>query len=263
MPGIKYPSLLVLRAECLLREIHGRFHGDPWLRGKRDAFKGERAVIIGNGPSLNMLDLSKIRGEITFGTNGIYTVAEEIDLTFFCYVSLWWYKNNVEAIRNVHCQRRFIPRQFSELDSGVPTSWMNVYYPRNWYISSYVLPVPARFGYSPHSLLYAGGSVTFLSLQIAYWLGFKQVVMIGFDHSYTKNDATLSKPMGGLVRNENSHFRGDYMPKDHAYHVSLHAMERGYQLAKDVYVKAGREIVNATPGSKLDVFPKVTYDELF
>ena len=38
----------------------------------KDIHKGERCFIIGNGPSLNKLDLSKIKDEYTFGVNAIY-----------------------------------------------------------------------------------------------------------------------------------------------------------------------------------------------
>ncbi len=38
----------------------------------RDRHRGERCFILGNGPSLIRLDLSKLRGERTFGLNRIY-----------------------------------------------------------------------------------------------------------------------------------------------------------------------------------------------
>jgi hypothetical protein len=38
----------------------------------RDKFAGRRAFIIGNGPSLNKVDLTKLKNEITFGVNSIF-----------------------------------------------------------------------------------------------------------------------------------------------------------------------------------------------
>ena len=53
------------------------FH--PWRRASiqrlaayKDKHKGERCVIIGNGPSLKQTDVSKIKNEFTFGMNRIY-----------------------------------------------------------------------------------------------------------------------------------------------------------------------------------------------
>jgi hypothetical protein len=42
------------------------------LRDLRDKHKGKRCFIIGNGPSLKNMDISKLKNEITIGSNGIY-----------------------------------------------------------------------------------------------------------------------------------------------------------------------------------------------
>ena len=38
----------------------------------RDRHKGERAFVIGNGPSLNRCDLKLLKKEVTFGVNSIF-----------------------------------------------------------------------------------------------------------------------------------------------------------------------------------------------
>jgi len=43
----------------------------------------------------------------------------------------------------------------------------------------------------------------------------------------------------------------------------LETSERAYTMAREAYQKAGREILDATIGGKLQVFPKVAYDSLF
>ena len=42
------------------------------LASYRDIHKGERCFIIGNGPSINGMDLARLKGEYTFGLNRIY-----------------------------------------------------------------------------------------------------------------------------------------------------------------------------------------------
>ncbi|MBU0512166.1 MAG: hypothetical protein KJ638_10780, partial [Chloroflexi bacterium] len=56
----------------------------PWRRESiarlaalKDIHKGERCFIIGNGPSLKRTDVSKLRGEFTFGMNRIYLAFPE------------------------------------------------------------------------------------------------------------------------------------------------------------------------------------------
>ena len=38
----------------------------------REKFRGKRCFVIGNGPSLNELDLTKLKDELTIGSNGLY-----------------------------------------------------------------------------------------------------------------------------------------------------------------------------------------------
>ena len=45
--------------------------------------------------------------------------------------------------------------------------------------------------------------------------------------------------------------------------ADLDTSEVGYIMAREAYRKAGREIVDATVGGKLTVFPKVDYNSLF
>ena len=58
------------------------------LRALKDAYKGERCVIIGNGPSLKMTDVQKIRYEYTFGMNRIYLAWEEWGFSTSFFVSV-------------------------------------------------------------------------------------------------------------------------------------------------------------------------------
>ena len=43
----------------------------------------------------------------------------------------------------------------------------------------------------------------------------------------------------------------------------LDTSEVGYIMAREAYAKAGRQVVDATVGGKLTIFPKVDYNSLF
>jgi len=49
-----------------------RRHPERSLRPLQDAFRGRRAFLIGNGPSLNETPVERLRDELTFGVNNIY-----------------------------------------------------------------------------------------------------------------------------------------------------------------------------------------------
>ena len=69
------------------------FH--PWRRASvhrlaayKDLHHGKRCFIIGNGPSLRELDLSKLRHEFTFGMNRIYLLFPELGFNSTYFVSI-------------------------------------------------------------------------------------------------------------------------------------------------------------------------------
>ncbi len=237
---------------------------DTWLSQAKDIHKGERCFVIGNGPSLNSCDLSLLKKEVTFGVNGIFLHPDFIP-TYYMTISYFFWKYYVEQIRNVRCQRRFLPTDLLQLESDVPTSWINFKRPEYFSEDGTLLPVPPRFSTRPDTIVYGGGTVLFACLQLAYYMGFDEALLLGVDHDYGQGDNETSHGGYNVKGSEisNSHFRENYFAPDATVHLDLPAMERGYELAKEAFEKAGRRIVNASPGSKLDVYPKVDYLSLF
>lgn len=241
---------------------------DEWIKSAKDLHKGKRCFIIATGPSLNKLDLSKLKGEICFGVNGTYML-NNVDLSYFVYVSDWWHKQHIEGLRTVKCIRRFLACEVqNELASVVPTTWYNKIDPKYHSRWKTPLPVPAGFSYKPDRYIYAGGSVVFVCLQLAFYMGFSEVIIIGLDHSYSrKKDNDFKKHGGGFLKTSSgtdTHFSSVYnKPGAIDSHIDLDAMERGYNLADKAFEKNGRHIFNASAKTQLTVFQRVDFDSLF
>jgi hypothetical protein len=83
---------------------------------------------------------------------------------------------------------------------------------------------------------FSGMTVVYVALKMAYYLGFETVHLWGVDHSL-----------------EWSHYRSDYPAGDVIRRGGLMAeMEYHYQLAADVYNRAGKRILNHSYPSNLD-----------
>ncbi len=240
---------------------------DEWLKKNKNSHKGKRCFILATGPSLNKINLEKIKDEFTIGVNGIYKIAQEINLDHYIYVSNWYWKHHVEGIQNVPCKRRFLPLELrTELDSKIDTSWINILRPKYYSKLGYPLTVPSSFSKKPQKFFSAGGSVVYLALQLAYHLGFNEIIILGLDHNYKKDDYN-SKKHGGYVydaaQGDKAHFDKNYIPVGTKYHVDLDAMENGYKIAKKIFENDNRRILNASPDTKLNIFEKIEYDRLF
>ncbi|HPS42781.1 MAG TPA: DUF115 domain-containing protein [Anaerolineaceae bacterium] len=233
------------------------FH--PWraesirkLQALRDTHKGERCVIIGNGPSLKNTDLGKLRDVFTIGMNRFYMAFPELGFTTSLLLTV-----NDLVIEQCADDLRQLP-------IPVFVSWRGRKYiqpaPNLHYLwTSYVLP---RFSANAAGRLWEGATVTFVAMQLAYYLGFKQVVLIGVDHNFT----TQGKPNTTVVStgDDPNHFNPGYFGKGFRWQLpDLETSEIGYRLAKDAYAKDGRELLDATVDGKLTVFPKVDFNSLF
>lgn len=218
----------------------------------KDKHQGQRCFIIGNGPSLRKTDLSRLENEFTFGLNRIYLLFDELGFATTYYVSV----NKLvigqcaqEIIEQVPCPK-FISWHARDLIKF--TADMIFLHSRN----------DCRFYTDITEGVWEGATVTYVALQIAYYLGFHKVILIGVDHSF----ATKGTPHTPVVSqgDDPNHFDRRYFGKDFRWNLpDLETSELAYHLAKGQFERANREIVDATIGGRLQVFPKVDYHTLF
>ena len=104
-----------------------------------------------------------------------------------------------------------------------------------------------------------------LILQLAYYMGFSEVYLIGFDHSYQiPADAMVRGTVIVSNNTDPNHFHPEYFGKGFRWHdPRIDRMELAYHRSKTVFEASGKRILNATVGGKLEVFDRVQYSSLF
>jgi hypothetical protein len=214
--------------------------------------QGKRCFIIGNGPSLRQTDLSKLRDEFTFGLNRIYLAFPEWGFTTSYYLSM-----NDLVVEQCSKDIRGLPMpKFIAWRSRKHLSPADDLY---YLYTSYTGP---KFAQDVSGRLWEGATVTYVALQLAYHLGFETVILIGVDHSFT----TQGKPNTTVVSEgeDPNHFHAGYFGKGFRWQLpDLETSEKAYIMAREAYQLDGRQVLDATVGGKLTVFPKVDYDTLF
>lgn len=231
----------------------------PWrkdsirkIKALRNSHTGEQCVIIGNGPSLRETDLSKLRNVFTIGMNRFYLAFEELGFMTSYLLSV----NNLVIEQ---CAEDFRGLPIPTFVSWRGRKWIKPSENLHYLYTSYLLP---RFSENAAGRLWEGATVTFVAMQLAYFLGFKQVVLIGVDHSFT----TKGTPNSTVVStgDDPNHFNPSYFGKGFRWQLpDLETSELAYCMARDAYKSGGRIILDATVGGKLSVFPKVKFDSLF
>lgn len=238
-----------------------RWH--PWrresikrLESLKDVHRGERCFVIGNGPSLNETDVSRLENEYTFGMNRVYLAFDEWGFQTSYLVSV-----NDLVIQQCHLD-------FQELDIPKFFSWRahQLLYPEetpddhtHFLFTTYTGP---KFARDARSRMWEGATVTYVCLQLAFHMGFEKAVLIGVDHSFsTQGDPNATVVSEGA---DPDHFSEEYFGKGFRWQLpDLATSEIAYRMAREAYQDAGRKIVDATIGGQLEVFPKVNYPDLF
>ncbi|MEI7847758.1 MAG: hypothetical protein WCK35_18290 [Chloroflexota bacterium] len=241
----------------------------PWRRtaierlGKlKDIHKGQRAFIIGNGPSLKQTDLSKLKGEITFGMNRIYLMFQELgfNTTYLSVVNDLVIEQTAHDLASLEIPK-FITwrsRRFFDaaLFNGSPLAYAKL---PTFLHTTYDSP---RFSTDVRGRVWEGATVTYVTLQLAFHMGFDEVILIGVDHNYT----TTGKPNTTITSegDDPNHFSGQYFGKGFRWQLpDLETSEIAYRMARKTYENAGRKIMDATVGGKLTIFEKVDYNSLW
>jgi len=215
----------------------------------RNRHKGETGFLIANGPSLNEINLDLLKGFPTIGMNRIYL--KDFSPTYYVLEDHLVAEDNAKEISGLQGSAMFIPR---DIGYCIKDS-KNIHYVN--FVRRYK-PFP-QFSRDFHEKAYWGGTVTFLGLQLAYFLGFKKIYIVGLDHSYKtpSRDRTITSQIA-----DPNHFDPRYFGPGKRYHFpDLEIMEMSYRLAKEVFERDGRSVLNATPGTKLDIFEKISFEK--
>jgi len=228
----------------------GRNHLKEVLSPYQDKYEKSRCVVIGNGPSLNNMDLSPLKNEFTFGLNRIYLLFEE-----------WGFETSFLVSIN-----RFVLNQFSDdLRDLKMLKFINWAYRDPYPVDENTVFLTPKMHYVANGNIYngyypIGGTVTNVALEIAYFMGFSEVILIGVDHSFA------DKGLGGTAvlaqESDQNHFSPDYFGPGTVWQLPNYTvMEQGYTQMKKLFKENGRNVVDATVGGRLKVFPKVIFEE--
>jgi len=236
------------------------------LKRLKNKFKGERCFIVGNGPSLNKCDLSLLKDEYSFAVNGIFYKTEEMGFkpTFYMVEDGHVVDDNLAKVNEYDTEYKFFPSLYKNKIKKTDNTYFfaaDLGFYRGDH-SSFEQP---RFSFDFSKVAYCGQSVTYLNMQLAYYLGFAEVYLIGMDFSYQIRQTDEVRGQT-LISNEDdiNHFHPDYFGKGKKWHdPKVHNVSKNYQYAKEKFEKDKRKILNATVGGKLELFDRVDYNELF
>lgn len=226
----------------------------------RNIHLGKRCFLVCNGPSLKANDLTKIHknGDISFAANKIDKIFPNTPWrpTYYSVFDTKFQRTLLKTMQNIDCEC-----QFYRTDSFLTTRkiknkqvlWLNTDGNRQY------LEKP-EFSENITDVVYTIGTVTYVSLQLAVYMGFKQIFIIGCDNSYG-----IERLKDGTIINHNkaSYFAGASDKDNKTIIGATWEMNIAYEYARKYADEHGIKIFNATRGGYLEAFERVDFDSLF
>lgn len=191
-------------------------------------------LVIGNGPSLRDVPASFLKRYKSFGSNRIY-LRDEFTPDYYVCVNPLVLDQCGPEIDKIPTTK-FLPEKYASEDDYALHS----------------IPTPL-FSYNPAEWIYEGYTVTFVALQIAYYMGFGTVLLVGVDHRYIfegrPNETNIYQ--GPDI----NHFDERYFQGMAWHNPDLQRSEEAYSLARAAFEADGRHVYNLTPNTELRIFP--------
>lgn len=228
------------------------------LKRFKGRHEGRRAFIICNGPSLKPEDLDKIHknGDISFASNKIDKIFSKTKWrpTYYTVMDEGYQYTLLKTMRRVPAKAKFFRNESFYVTCRAKGNciWLNTDG------GHYLLDTP-KFSEDASNVIYTIGTVTYAMIQLAVYMGVKEIYIIGCDNSYS----IMSKKDGSIVRTgHNSHFTGSDC-KDLGGSVAVWQMNVAYECARTYADGHDIKIMNATRGGYLETFERVDFATLF
>ena len=234
---------------------------DDRLKELKDKYAGKRCFIVGLGPSLTIedLDLLKKSGEYTFSMNRCYQLFDKTEWRPDFYLisdAKACTTETMEAIKSMLSDgitiaySRLEINRFPRKAIYFKTNFID-FVLRNSKIDKYKKKSHfCRMSTDAYEYIYAGSSCVHSIIQIAYYMGFKDVYLLGTDCGVSGNRSYSN----ALKPQENNAYilgEGNLMIKDYE------------SMRKDIEdKKLDFHVYNCSRGGFLEVFSRMELDDV-
>ncbi len=294
--------------------LHGanKIYIPHFLDQFKNIHKGQRCFIVGNGPSLRHIDMTRLKNEITFGSNRCYLGYEDWGFSF-----KYW--GIMDRLQIEEYYKDYETHFLSESTNFLPFEYLPLLRIRN---SCPVNHLYGAFDFPKFAdtcdKIYLGYTVTYMLIQIAAIMGCSPIILIGVDHRYNlknsnsgnklgvdfsaltklnrvntrikkrvkksmayrifkywrhlKGQQNIQKPLNFEKRSDlwtssdalgETHFNSVYTMNKRFIPPRIKEQEIAFSCAENWAQENGINILNATPGSALKIFPQIDYINLF
>lgn len=219
----------------------------------KNIHEGDICCIVATGPSLTVSDINLLKdNNITcISMNRIYNLFDQTSWRPDYYVveDQKMIEDLAEEIANIDLKYKFINgdvKKYWEIEKSLSSIPYKM-------VMQDCLSDRVGFSRNIDRFMYNGYTVTYVCIQLALYMGFKEIFLLGVDFNYSDD-----------VYSESNHFKGyqKYYKDIRLNEIKPERMLNAYHKAKKIAEAEGKRIYNATRGGKLEVFERRTLDSI-
>lgn len=255
IPFAREVSNIIVNASnnSFYKKINKTRHFDQKIQSFRNAASGKRCFIVGSGPSLTMEQLDAIKDEDCFGANRIYKLFDKTAWRPKYYVIQDRYDQTKGVYEKLDVENFFVS-DFYWKEHGMINPRAICFHINRTLRQTSNLP----FSEDISKFVQAASTVTFSMIQMAVYMGYKEIYLIGMDHTY----ANVTNDKGVIIQKNNvkSHAFEDEKPNEVVANIAY--MEDAYRTARKYCENHNIGIYNATLGGALEIFDRVDFGKV-
>lgn len=228
------------------------------LRELQNRHRGKRCFICATGPSLTLADVEMLKDEYVFGVNSICAIYSRTDWRpqFYVFQDYPIYEMYGEIFNEngktlVFSGDPLVSFPYSKRIK-IKERWVR--FPLNWAYHTYAGRKGRPFVYfsdNCYERVYSGYTVTYSAIQLAMYMGFEEIYLLGVDCDYK------SGKKNHFMKMKNEAIRSSQVARTECEYQSL-----AYQKARQMAEERNVHIYNASRGGKLEVFPRKKLEEV-
>lgn len=219
------------------------------IKGYKGKYAGKRVFITCTGPSLTIEDLEKLEGEYAFGMNSICLIHDKTDWKpdFWGCQDEHVFEKIKDTLLTTDNGQVFLPYSYKK-KYRTPSNYVYFHISGAYHLYEMIYGPRyfAKFSDDSFITVYDGYSITYSIIQLAIYMGFDEIYLLGADCSY------LGKQHHFI---ETGHY-------DPGYQEAAKRMLASYEMAKKYADTHGIKIYNATRGGCLELFPRVNLEDV-
>jgi len=207
----------------------------------KNIHKGKRIFILATGPSINKTNLKLLKDQIVMGVNSVY---KKYPCTYYAISDKRVLVKNKEIINKVKKPIFFSSDAAKYYFTDLPQLDNVIALKTKGYMT-----VTKEFSKNAENYVVGGHTVVIdICLQLAYYMGAKEVYLIGCDSSYEDKDHFDNSKIDNMKGRGASDDWGRVFD--------------AYEVCKKAFEADARKIYNATVGGKLEVFERKKLEEI-